>query len=213
MLTTKTGLAANGLRGIMARVNSVSNGAAKGGNKGINNAMGHKTGNGNGNSQVAGQGTSDQPLVMDNVFLRFGNLEVLKGVSLSAQKGEVVAILGSSGSGKSSLLRVIPLLDYPSEGRIIIQGQELKMKPGPKHLVAVSESQLRSLRAQVGFVFQNFNLWSHLTVMDNMILAPMTVKNIDRKTAIERAQYYLNKVNIAETHQHHYPIQLSGGQQ
>ncbi len=153
------------------------------------------------------------PLVVKDMHLAFGNNQVLKGVSITAQKGEVVAILGASGSGKSSLLRAIPLLDHPNSGHIIIQGEELKLKNEKEKLVAADEKQLRNLRAEVGFVFQNFNLWSHLTVIENMILAPMTVKNMKKEEALERARQYLDKVNIPATHDGYYPIQLSGGQQ
>ena len=164
-------------------------------------------------AKTAKQTKNHPPLVIDNLHLSFGDNEVLKGVSLTAQKGEVVAILGASGSGKSSFLRAIPLLDFPSKGRIIVQGEELKLKNNKKKLVAADETQLRNLRAEIGFVFQNFNLWSHLTVKDNMMLAPMAIKKMPKSEAAAKAREYLDKVNIPVSHEDHYPIQLSGGQQ
>ncbi|MDI9313352.1 MAG: amino acid ABC transporter ATP-binding protein [Hydrotalea sp.] len=169
--------------------------------------------NGAATSQQSKKGKPVPPLVIEDLHLTFGDNDVLQGVSLTAQKGEVVAILGASGSGKSSLLRAIPLLDFPSKGRIIIQGEELKLKNEKGKLVAADEKQLRNLRAEVGFVFQNFNLWSHLSVKDNMMLAPMTVKKMAKDIAAAKAREYLDKVNILATHENHYPIQLSGGQQ
>lgn len=166
-------------------------------------------------------GNGQLPLRVDGLQISFGELEVLKGVSLSANKGEVVSILGASGSGKSTFLRCIPLLDNPTAGQIFIEGELLQLKPESynlnkktfQRLTAQNEKQLRKLRANLGFVFQQFNLWSHMTVMDNLIEAPMALHNLNKKIAIEKAEHYLQKVNLTKTHYHHYPIQLSGGQQ
>ncbi|HLV15836.1 MAG TPA: ABC transporter ATP-binding protein [Pseudomonas sp.] len=148
-----------------------------------------------------------------NLHKRYGDLEVLKGISLTARDGDVISILGSSGSGKSTFLRCINLLENPNEGEIYVAGEKLKLKPGKGgELVAADSRQINRLRSQVGFVFQNFNLWPHMSVLDNIIEAPRRVLGQSKAEAIEVAEALLAKVGIAEK-RHAYPNQLSGGQQ
>src|SRR5699024_10296756 len=106
-------------------------------------------------------------LTIKNIHKSFGDREILKGISLELQKGDVVSLLGASGSGKSTFLRCINLLEKPDQGEIIINGEALKLMPGDKGLVAEDPQQMRRLRTQLGMVFQNFNLWSHMTVLEN----------------------------------------------
>jgi len=143
----------------------------------------------------------------------FGDLEVLKGVDVEAQKGEVVSMIGSSGSGKSTFLRCINLLEQPHEGRILIEGEEIRMKTNSKgHTVPADRRQVEKLRARVGMVFQNFNLWPHMTVLQNIIEAPVHVLKENRGDALEHAHELLGKVGLSDKGDN-YPSQLSGGQQ
>jgi len=152
-------------------------------------------------------------LEIRNLHKRYGQLEVLKGVSLSAQEGAVISILGSSGSGKSTLLRCVNLLENPHQGQILVAGEELKLKAARNgELVAADTRQINRLRSEIGFVFQNFNLWPHMTVLDNIIEAPRRVLGLSKAEAIEAAEALLAKVGIADK-RHVYPNQLSGGQQ
>jgi polar amino acid transport system ATP-binding protein len=152
-------------------------------------------------------------LEIRNLHKRYGDLEVLKGISLTARDGDVISILGSSGSGKSTFLRCINLLESPHEGQIFVGGEELKLKPGKDGaLVAADNRQINRLRSQLGFVFQNFNLWPHMTILDNVIEAPRRVLGLSKAEATERAEALLAKVGIADK-RHSYPTQMSGGQQ
>lgn len=152
-------------------------------------------------------------LEIRNLHKRYGDLEVLKGISLTARDGDVISILGSSGSGKSTFLRCINLLENPHQGQIIVAGEELKLKPARSgELVAADGKQINRLRSEIGFVFQNFNLWPHMTVLDNIIEAPRRVLGQSRAEATEVAEALLAKVGIADK-RHVYPAQLSGGQQ
>lgn len=148
-----------------------------------------------------------------NLKKNYGDLEVIKNISFKAYDGDVIAILGSSGSGKSTLLRSINLLEQPSQGQIIVAGEALKLK---KHksgaLIAADNRQLNRLRSQIGFVFQNFNLWPHMSVLDNLIEAPRRVLGKTKAEAVEIAEALLAKVGIADK-RYAYPAQLSGGQQ
>ncbi len=152
-------------------------------------------------------------LIVEDIHKSFGPVEVLKGVSLTANDGDVISIIGSSGSGKSTLLRCINLLESPDRGRIHLGGEELalKQKPGVG-LVAADHRQITRMRAQIGFVFQNFNLWSHLTILENVIEAPIHVAKVGKAEATARAEALLAKAGIADK-RHNYPSQLSGGQQ
>ncbi len=158
--------------------------------------------------------TSSAPaLVAEDIHKRFGSVEVLKGISLTAGDGDVISIIGSSGSGKSTFLRCLNLLESPDQGRINLAGEELALKhKRGVGLVAADHGQIVRMRAKMGFVFQSFNLWSHLTILENVIEAPVHVAKLPRSEAVERAEALLSKVGIAEK-RNVYPGQLSGGQQ
>jgi polar amino acid transport system ATP-binding protein len=152
-------------------------------------------------------------LEIRDLHKRYGQLEVLKGISLTARDGDVISILGSSGSGKSTLLRCINLLENPHQGQILVAGEELKLKAARNgELVAADNRQINRMRSEIGFVFQNFNLWPHMSVLDNIIEAPRRVLGQSKAEAIEVAEALLAKVGIADK-RHVYPNQLSGGQQ
>ncbi|MBB5372961.1 ABC transporter ATP-binding protein [Acidocella aromatica] len=150
-------------------------------------------------------------LVVEDIHKSFGNVEVLKGVSLTAYEHDVIAILGSSGSGKSTFLRCINLLEMPDQGRVSIRGELIEMKDG-KNRAAANPRQIERLRTRLSMVFQQFNLWAHMTVLQNVIEAPVHVLKLDKKTAIARAEAMLEKVGLSNKLDA-YPAQLSGGQQ
>jgi ABC-type histidine transport system ATPase subunit len=144
---------------------------------------------------------------------RFGANDVLKGVSLKAYNHDVISIIGSSGSGKSTLLRCINYLEIPDAGSILIDGESIKLKRSRDgRLVPAERGQVCRLRTKVSMVFQNFNLWSHMTVLQNLVEAPMRVLKRPRHEAVEYAEFLLQKVGIAEKRDE-YPARLSGGQQ
>lgn len=152
-------------------------------------------------------------LEIRNLHKRYGDLEVLKGISLTARDGDVISILGSSGSGKSTFLRCINLLENPNEGEIIVAGEQLRLKRAKDgDLVAADAKQINQMRSKLGFVFQNFNLWPHMSVLDNIIEAPRRVLGQSKAEATETAEALLAKVGISDK-RHVYPNQLSGGQQ
>ncbi len=139
----------------------------------------------------------------------FGSLEVLKGVSLTAKKGDVVAIIGGSGSGKSTMLRCINFLETPSSGTIVIGGEEVLMRADGS---PADKRQIERIRTGLAMVFQQFNLWTHRTLLENVIEVPVHVLKIPKSQAIERARVLLKRVGLgdkAET----FPAYLSGGQQ
>ncbi len=146
---------------------------------------------------------------IENLHKSFGPLEVLKGVSLTAREGDVVAIIGGSGSGKSTMLRYINFLETPTSGRIIIGGEEIRQKPDG---TPASRKQIESLRRRLGMVFQNFNLWSHKTVLENLIEVPIHVLGVPKAEAIARAEKLLARVGLSEK-AGVYPAFMSGGQQ
>ena len=138
---------------------------------------------------------------------------MLKGVSVTAHKGDVIAMIGSSGSGKSTFLRCLNLLEQPNAGRIVLGGEELALvadKSGT--LQAQSAEQLKLLRSQVAMVFQHFNLWAHMTALENVIEAPVHVLKLSKAEALERAQAYLQRVGVYHR-KDAYPAHLSGGEQ
>ena len=152
-------------------------------------------------------------LVVEDLHKRFGELEVLKGVSMSADDGGVIAMIGSSGSGKSTLLRCINLLETPDAGRVYVSGELIRMRPTRNgHAVPEDPKQVDRIRSRLGMVFQSFNLWSHLTVLQNVIEAPVHVLKVPKAEAIARARDLLDKVGIADKLDY-YPAHLSGGQQ
>ena len=158
--------------------------------------------------------TTPKPLLqIANLHKRFGQQEVLKGVSFTAHAGDVICIIGSSGSGKSTLLRCINLLEKPNQGRITLAGQDIRLQANAKgELQAADARQLQHLRTQLAMVFQHFNLWAHMTVLQNIIEAPVQVLGLSRDEAVARARKYLAKVNL-ERVEDRYPAHLSGGQQ
>jgi ABC-type histidine transport system ATPase subunit len=153
-------------------------------------------------------------LSVENIHKRYGVHEVLKGVSLDAKKGDVISIIGSSGSGKSTFLRCINMLERPNGGVIRLNGEELVTRQTGDGVVAVSTAQLESMRTKLSMVFQHFNLWSHLTVLENLMLAPVRVQKRTRREARERAIEVLRKVKLdPDRVSDMYPAHMSGGQQ
>ena len=151
---------------------------------------------------------SEATIRVENLHKRFGQLGVLENVTLGAKQGDVLAIIGPSGSGKSTLLRCIPMLEIPDGGLIEVGGEVVRFSPGQK----LDHRKVNRIRAHLGFVFQSFNLWSHLTILQNVIEAPVHVLKRDRKECLANAEALLEKVGIVDKRDH-YPIQLSGGQQ
>lgn len=143
----------------------------------------------------------------------FGHNEVLKGISLSANKGDVISIIGSSGSGKSTFLRCINLLETPTSGEVWVNGELIQMKTNRKNEVSpANDKQVQRIRSRLAMVFQGFNLWSHLTVLENVIEAPVHVLGVPKAQAIENAELLLKKVGLYDR-KDYYPGHLSGGQQ
>ncbi|KQV87715.1 ABC transporter ATP-binding protein [Pelomonas sp. Root1237] len=156
---------------------------------------------------------SDIQLQATNIHKRFGDREVLKGISFAARRGDVVTLIGSSGSGKSTFLRCLNLLEQPNEGELSLCGEALKLtRDRDGTLKAASPQQLQLWRAKLAMVFQNFNLWAHMTVLENVIEAPIHVLGKPKAEAIERAQALLARVGVSHR-ANVYPAQLSGGEQ
>jgi len=152
---------------------------------------------------------SDAPLKLQalGIHKSYGDHQVLKGVSLQARAGDVISIIGSSGSGKSTFLRCINLLEKPNQGRIVVAGEELRLAPNKAgELEAADPRQLARLRTRLSMVFQHFNLWAHLTVLQNIIEAPVNVMKIARDEAVERARKYLALVGLTGM-EDRYPAQ------
>jgi octopine/nopaline transport system ATP-binding protein len=150
---------------------------------------------------------------VENLHKKFGQLHVLKGVSMSARDGEVVAIIGGSGSGKSTLLRCINCLENPTSGLIRVNGEEIRLKPdGHGGSVPADRRQIERIRSRLGMVFQSFNLWSHMTLIENVIEVPVHVLGVKRDEAIAGAEKLLERVGLSEKRDV-YPAFLSGGQQ
>ena len=154
-----------------------------------------------------------QKLLVEGLHKSYGSNEVLKGVSLAANTGDVTCIIGSSGSGKSTLLRCINLLEQPNQGRITLNGEVMQLVPDKNGtLKAADPKQLQRLRSKLAMVFQHFNLWSHMTALENVIEAPIHVLGQSRSAAIERGEQLLNRVGVAHR-KHMYPAHMSGGEQ
>ncbi|MFL9869834.1 ATP-binding cassette domain-containing protein [Paraburkholderia fungorum] len=152
-------------------------------------------------------------LTVENLHKRYGENEVLKGVSLVAKRGDVISMIGSSGSGKSTLLRCINFLESPSAGRVTLNGAEVRTSVDKGGQIRVSDPvQLRKMRTKLAMVFQHFNLWAHMTVLENVVEAPRHVLKLTRTEAVERAQRYLEQVGMSRF-KDAYPAHLSGGQQ
>ncbi|MGO4175340.1 ABC transporter ATP-binding protein [Bosea sp. TAF32] len=156
----------------------------------------------------------ERPLAVSVTNLRktFGSLEVLKGISLEAHEGDVVSILGSSGSGKSTMLRCINMLEVPDSGDVTVAGETIRLQQTANGTRPADPRQVDRIRTELGMVFQNFNLWSHMTVLENVIEAPIHVQGRPRTECIEEAEALLARVGIADK-RNHYPAHLSGGQQ
>ncbi|ALP62344.1 MULTISPECIES: ABC transporter ATP-binding protein [Paraburkholderia] len=155
-----------------------------------------------------------QMLFVDNLHKQYGDNEVLKGVTLRANRGDVISVIGSSGSGKSTMLRCINFLEQPNAGRIFVEGKEIRTLKDKHGALRVSDpKQLQKMRTRLSMVFQHFNLWTHMTVLENIIEAPLHVLGIPRKEAEDRARTYLEKVGLAPRLEKQYPSHLSGGQQ
>ena len=157
---------------------------------------------------------SDNPLLLaEGISKRFGVHEVLQGVSVTANQGDVIAMIGASGSGKSTFLRCLNLLEAPDAGRIVVAGEELALvKSASGTLRARDPALLQRLRARVAMVFQHFNLWAHLTALENVVEAPMQVLGLSRAEAVERAERHLQRVGVMHR-RNAYPAHLSGGEQ
>ena len=136
-----------------------------------------------------------------DVHKSFGNLEVLKGINLKIEKGQVVTLIGPSGSGKSTILRCMNLLERPTSGQVLIEGKDITL---PK-------TDIQAIRKNIGMVFQHFNLFPHMTVMENMIYAPVKVNGLEKAAAEEKAMELLKMVGLTEKAAA-YPGKLSGGQ-
>ncbi len=153
------------------------------------------------------------PIVeLKDIHKSYAGLEVLKGITLTAHESEVVALIGSSGSGKSTLLRCINMLEVPDKGTVTVAGETIGLTGEPPHRRVADEAQIHRIRAELGMVFQQFNLWSHMTVLENVMEAPVRVQKRQHEEVRTEAMEMLAKVGIADKADA-YPAQLSGGQQ
>ncbi|MBV7492474.1 MULTISPECIES: ABC transporter ATP-binding protein [Pseudomonas] len=152
-------------------------------------------------------------LEVQDLHKSYGAHQVLNGVSLQAQAGDVISIIGSSGSGKSTFLRCINLLEQPNAGNIVLNGEPLKLVANKLGgLKAAEPRQLQRMRSQLSMVFQHFNLWSHMSALENVMEAPVHVLGLGKKEAREKAEHYLNKVGVAHR-MNAWPAHMSGGEQ
>ena len=163
-------------------------------------------------TQTSGIASSNTVISLSNIHKSYGDLEVLKGISLTANRGEVTALIGSSGSGKSTLLRCANLLEIPLSGDIDFLGERVKWKSTRNGRVPAEQSQVQRMRTNLSMVFQQFNLWAHMTVLQNVTEAPISVLGKKRPEAEKLALALLDKVGIADK-ANQFPAQLSGGQQ
>ena len=163
---------------------------------------------------VPSSGTERRPILECRELRKaFGPLEVLREISFEMPAGVVLSVIGASGSGKSTLLRCLNYLERPSSGEIFLDGQPMGLRrQADGRLVADSPANIARMRAQIGMVFQQFNLWPHMTAIENIIEAPRQVKGMRRADAIELGRHFLGKVNLLDKADA-YPARLSGGQQ
>jgi ABC-type histidine transport system ATPase subunit len=150
-------------------------------------------------------------LTVENIHKSYGNHKVLHGVSLSAKRGEVISIIGSSGSGKSTFLRCINFLEQPDSGRVSLDNLIIDIGAGKP--IRPDRRALQGLRTRLAMVFQHFNLWAHMTVLENVSMAPVHALNVSKEEARTRAIVYLEKVGLDARFHDSYPVHLSGGQQ
>ncbi|RQR58732.1 ATP-binding cassette domain-containing protein [Burkholderia sp. Bp9002] len=149
-----------------------------------------------------------------DIHKRYGDNEVLKGVSLNAKAGDVISIIGASGSGKSTFLRCINFLERPNAGQIVVDGEAVRTRTDKAGALEVADhKQLQRIRTKLAMVFQHFNLWAHMNVLENVMEAPLHVLGISKKDAEDRAREYLEKVGLPPRVEKQYPSHLSGGQQ
>ena len=157
---------------------------------------------------------ADTPPVIEirDLHKSYGDLEVLKGVTITARQGQVVSLIGSSGSGKSTLLRCANLLEESQQGEILFKGEPVRWKGAGRNRHPADNGQVLRIRTNLSMVFQQFNLWAHMSILQNVMEAPCTVLGRDRAEVEASARRYLDKVGIADKAEA-YPAQLSGGQQ
>ncbi|WP_159999193.1 ABC transporter ATP-binding protein [Roseomonas sp. 18066] len=156
--------------------------------------------------------TREPAIALRGIRKRFGEQEVLRGIDLSAQDGDVIALIGASGSGKSTLLRCIPMLEVPQAGEVFAAGERIALRDGQQKLDRAQQAAVQRMRSRLGFVFQSFNLWPHRTVLQNLIEAPVHVQRRPKAECIAEAEALLEKVGLAEKRDA-WPAHLSGGQQ
>jgi octopine/nopaline transport system ATP-binding protein len=148
-----------------------------------------------------------------NLHKSFGPLEVLCGITFDVQEGSVFTLIGASGSGKSTLLRCLNLLEQPTSGEVYLDGKPMGFRiEADGRRVPDTAANISRMRAELGMVFQQFNLWPHMTALENVIEAPLRVKRLGRKEAVEAGRHFLGKVNLLDK-ENEYPARLSGGQQ
>ena len=166
----------------------------------------------NNNTTVFGP-TMTLALSITDLHKSFDDNEVIKGMSLTANKGDVISLIGASGSGKSTFLRCINLLETPNSGEVRVAGELIEMKTDSKgNRLPTNQKQVDRIRTKLGMVFQSFNLWSHMTILENIMEAPVHVLGQSKDDAKANAMQLLEKVGIADKAQQ-YPDHLSGGQQ
>ncbi|HEC54648.1 MAG TPA: ATP-binding cassette domain-containing protein [Gammaproteobacteria bacterium] len=152
-------------------------------------------------------------LTVDGLHKSYGTHEVLKGVSLQAKTGDVISLIGASGSGKSTFLRCINFLETPNDGAMSLDGKQICMVKNHAGLRVADDRELQRLRTRLAMVFQHFNLWGHMTVLENITIAPRRVLGVSKKDAEDRARRYLDKVGLPARVADQFPAFLSGGQQ
>ncbi|KHK61397.1 MULTISPECIES: ABC transporter ATP-binding protein [Pseudomonas] len=152
-------------------------------------------------------------LTIEGLHKSYGEHEVLKGVSLKAKTGDVISLIGASGSGKSTFLRCINFLEQPNDGAMSLDGQSIQMIKDHHGMRVADADELQRIRTRLAMVFQHFNLWSHMTVLENITMAPRRVLGVSKQEADDRARRYLDKVGLPARVAEQYPAFLSGGQQ
>ncbi|NVL21596.1 ATP-binding cassette domain-containing protein, partial [Pseudomonas syringae pv. actinidiae] len=152
-------------------------------------------------------------LTIDGLHKNYGDNKVLKGVSLKASSGDVICLIGASGSGKSTFLRCINFLEQPNDGAMSLDGKQVRMVSDKDGMRVADPDELQRIRTRLAMVFQHFNLWAHMTVLENITMAPRRVLDVPKAEAEARARKYLEKVGLPERVADQYPAFLSGGQQ